>query len=128
MTGGRSGGRTTMATITAAVASDPRPRRHGRHLAPALLGGALVALSLPPWGWWPLAFLGVAVLSRCLSGLSTRRRLGVGVAFGLGQFAPGLWWMGEFNAVGAVLVVLLETSFVAAAAAATPPGRWRVLA
>ena len=117
-----------MAAIAAAVASDRRPRRYGRALAPALLGGGLVALSVPPWGWWPLAFAGIAVLSGCLNGLPARHRLAVGVAFGLGQFGPGLWWMGEFNAVGAVLVVLLETSFVATAAAATPPGRWRVLA
>ena len=27
----------------------------------ALAGGLLVALALPPWGWWPLAFIGIAV-------------------------------------------------------------------
>ena len=28
-------------------------------LAAASLAGALVAFALPPWGWWPLAFLGI---------------------------------------------------------------------
>ena len=28
----------------------------------ALGSGVLVAFSLPPWGWWPLACIGVAIL------------------------------------------------------------------
>ena len=27
----------------------------------ALLAGGLVAFSLPPWGWWPLAFVGTTL-------------------------------------------------------------------
>ena len=30
----------------------------------ALGAGVLVALSLPPWGFWPLAIVGVALLRR----------------------------------------------------------------
>ena len=29
--------------------------------------GALVAFSLPPWGWWPLAFIGIAILDRLVA-------------------------------------------------------------
>jgi apolipoprotein N-acyltransferase len=44
----------------------------------------------------------------------------VGAAFGLGQFLVGLFWMIEFQAAGAGLVVLLETFFIAAAVALVP--------
>ena len=26
-----------------------------------LIAGLYVAASMPPWGWWPLAFLGLAI-------------------------------------------------------------------
>lgn len=87
----------------------------------------MVALSLPPWGWWPLAWIGLGVLVHALDGLPLRRRVVVGIAYGLGQFVPGLWWMGEFNFIGAFFVMLLETSAMTAAAAATP-GRRAVFA
>ena len=38
-----------------------RLRPPSRHALLSVLGGLLVAASLPPWGLWPLAFLGVAV-------------------------------------------------------------------
>ena len=94
----------------------------------AVVSGLAAALSLPPWGWWPLGFAGVAGLAWLLGGRRAWDRLAVGAVFGVGLFTPGLWWMGEFNAFGAALVVLLETAFVAAAAVATPPGRERAVA
>ena len=49
----------------------------------ALGGGFLVALSLPPWGWWPLAFVGVAVFEIALGPDPGRgARFGRGMAFG----------------------------------------------
>ena len=77
-----------------------------------------MALSLPPWGWWPLGWVGLGVLAWLVDGLPWRQRALVGLAFGLGQFVPGLWWMLEFNAVGAVLVMLLETAMVVGACVA----------
>jgi apolipoprotein N-acyltransferase len=77
-----------------------------------LAAGVLVALSLPPWGWWPLAVAGLGLLAWRLDGLSLPARLGAAVAFGLGQFVIGFWWMGEFTRPGSFLVMLLETFFV----------------
>ncbi|MGI8686365.1 MAG: apolipoprotein N-acyltransferase [Acidimicrobiales bacterium] len=94
----------------------------------AVCAGLVAALSLPSWGWWPLGIAGVAGLPALLGDRSARGRALVGAGFGTGFFVPGLWWMGEFNAAGAALVVVLETVFVAAAAALVPPGRARVLA
>lgn len=85
-----------------------------------LAAGGLVALSIPPWGWWPLAFVGVAVLARATDGAPRRTRWWRGMAFGIGMFAPGLWWMNDFHAVGTVFVVLLQAAFVAAAVAVAP--------
>ncbi len=31
-------------------------------------GGLCIAASVPPWGWWPLAFVGVAILDRLIAG------------------------------------------------------------
>jgi len=111
-----------------------------RRFAPlASLGGGLAAaLSLPPWGWWPLGVVGLAVAAWCLHGVERdagepvlgalkpeygperaqnheraawRRRALVGLGFGLGMFLPGLWWVTEFHAVGYVVLTLLQTSF-----------------
>ena len=94
----------------------------------ALGAGLVAAFSLPAWGWWPLGIAGMAGVAVLLQDRSARARALVGAAFGVGFFVPGLWWMGEFNAVGAAFVVVLETAFVALGAAAVPPGRGRLLA
>ena len=94
----------------------------------ALVAGLVAALSLPPFGWWPLGFAGVAGLELLAAGHPARRRLLSGAAFGAGFFGVGLWWMGEFHVAGAVAVVVLETLFVALAMAAAPPGRARLVA
>ncbi|HWC10727.1 MAG TPA: hypothetical protein VG455_05840, partial [Acidimicrobiales bacterium] len=80
--------------------------------------GALLALSLPPWGWWPLGIVGAAVLVGFLRDLPWRRRLLTGFAAGVGLYGIGMWWMTEFSAPGYVLTALLEGLIVAAAMAA----------
>jgi apolipoprotein N-acyltransferase len=88
---------------------------------PAVVAGGLVALSVPPWGFWPLAFVGIGVLAWRLLGIErARARALVGLAFGLGLFAPTLFWISEFHAVGYVLLLLLESSFFAGAFALLP--------
>lgn len=94
----------------------------------AVLSGLVGAFSLPPWGWWPLGFAGVAGLGLLLAGRPALARAALAGAHGIGFFAVGLWWMGEFSAPGAGAVVVLETLFVAAAAVATPAGRWGAVA
>ena len=100
--------------------------RLGRVLAPSLLGGLLLAFSLPPWGWWPLAFVGAGVVFWRLAGLSWRMRWLAGWAAGLGCFVPGLWWAAAFNWYGAVVLMVVEALTMALAALFVPPARWRV--
>ena len=103
------------------------PRR-GRIAVPSLAAGVLLALSLPPWGWWPLGLIGAGLLYWRLGGLSWRARVWSGWLAGLGCYAIGLFWARAFNWYGAVVLILAEALFFAAAALATPPQRGRALA
>ena len=100
--------------------------RLGRVLVPSVLGGLLLAFSLPPWGWWPLAFAGAALVYWRLAGLDWRLRLLSGWAAGLGCFVPGLWWAGAFNWYGAAALMAVEALSMALAAVVVPSARWRV--
>jgi apolipoprotein N-acyltransferase len=104
-----------------------RTARRVTRCGAALVGGVLVALSVPPAGWWPLGIAGVGLVGALLAGESLRLRLLLGFVAGLGLYGITLAWMSEFNAIGAVLVMFLEAGFLALAAGATPPGRARVV-
>lgn len=100
--------------------------RSGRVIVPSVAAGLLLAFSLPPWGWWPLAFVGAALLYWRLAGLRVGARVLAGWAAGMGCFVPGLWWAASFNWYGAVVLMVVEALSMAAAAALVPPTRWRV--
>ncbi|HEX2274788.1 MAG TPA: apolipoprotein N-acyltransferase [Acidimicrobiales bacterium] len=96
--------------------------------AAGLGAGLLVAASLPPFGWWPLALLGAALLAGLLRDRPWTRRLLIGMAAGLGSFGPGLWWILDFSGPGYVAATIVEAAIVALAMVAVPPGRGRLLA
>jgi apolipoprotein N-acyltransferase len=78
-----------------------RLRRPQRHTLLALLGGLLVAASLPPWGFWPLAFVGVAVYETAAQQATTgRQRAWRGWLFGAAWLFPGMVWMWYLTAPG----------------------------
>jgi apolipoprotein N-acyltransferase len=99
--------------------------QRGHTALPSLAAGVLLALSLPPWGWWPLGLAGAALLYWRLAGLRLRSRLWGGWLAGLGCYGPGLMWARAFNWYGAVVLIALEALFFAAAAGLTPPLRGR---
>jgi len=72
----------------------------------AVAAGALIALSLPPWGWWPLAVVGLAWWTR-LEHRAEGRRFLIGFGAGLGWFLPGLAWMWFLTAPGYLIAALL---------------------
>ncbi len=102
-----------------------RPPRPGGVAAPSVVAGVLLALSLPPWGWWPLGLVGAAVLYWRIAGLPLRTRIWSGWLAGLGCYAIGLAWARAFNWYGALVLIFVEALFFAVAAAATPPRRGR---
>jgi apolipoprotein N-acyltransferase len=103
-----------------------RERRWGRVAVPSVVSGVAVALSLPPWGWWPLAFVGAAVLYWRLAGLRLRTRLLAGWLAGLGCYVPGLFWARAFNWYGAAVLMAAEALSTAVAAGLVPPVRGRL--
>ena len=90
--------------------------------------GVLVALSVPPFGFWPLAWLGVAGVALLLPGAPLPARLRLGAGFGLGQYVIGLWWVHEFSVPGYVGLVVLSALFATAAVGVVPTGRMRTVA
>ena len=60
----------------------------------ALTAGATAVLGWAPYGWWPMALAGYAVLFQLLSRCSgVADAMAVGAAFGLGLHAVGSGWM-----------------------------------
>src|SRR5207253_9032655 len=83
--------------------------------------------ALPPFGWWPLAFLGAALLVHALDEQVGRRRALLAYAASFGFLIPGLWWMSEFTAPGYVLAVLFE-SLLFSIGLFVARSRWTVVA
>jgi apolipoprotein N-acyltransferase len=88
--------------------------------------GLLLALSVPPFGWWPLAFAGAGLLYWLLAGLGVWARLGAGWVAGLGCFVPGLFWARSFNWYGAAALMAVEALTLGLAAVLTPPRAGRL--
>jgi apolipoprotein N-acyltransferase len=95
--------------------------------AVALGAGLLVAFSLPPWGWWPLALVGIAILDRLLADQPARKRLARGWLFGMGWLPLGMYWMWYLTAAGWIAATVIYSGYIAAACAVAPGGRWRRL-
>src|SRR5439155_4589957 len=82
----------------------------------------------PPAGWWVLGPVGAAVLASGVRGGPARTGFVCGLAAGVGLYGPGLFWMTNFSAPGYPIAVLIEASFLAAAALLVVPGPGRLLA
>ncbi len=106
-----------------------RPRR-GAVAVPAVASGVGLALSLPPWGAWALAFPAAGLLFWRLGRLGPRTRLWAGWLAGLGCYVPGLAWARSFTLPGALVLMAVESAFVAVGCLAVParPAAARALA
>jgi apolipoprotein N-acyltransferase len=94
----------------------------------ALGAGAALAFAMPPWGWWPLAFIAAALLEIAIGDRPRRQRLGIGWAFGLGWMSMGIGWMWFLTAPGYLIATALFATMFALAIAITPSGPWRIIA
>ncbi|MFT6762332.1 MAG: apolipoprotein N-acyltransferase [Candidatus Aldehydirespiratoraceae bacterium] len=111
------------------VVPDERPPLNERFSGPALaLGaGALLALSLPPWGFWPLAFVGIILFDITLGDAPTRKvRRRRGWLFGAGWMFLGMGWMIQLTGPGYVVAAAIFAGLHGVAASISPTGPWRV--
>lgn len=86
----------------------------------ALSAGLCIAASVPPWGWWPLAFVGVALWDRLLVGASPRARFARSWLMGLAWFAPSMLWMANLTAVGFPIAIILYAVYLGVAGLLVP--------
>ncbi len=77
----------------------------------AFVAGAIASMSVPPFGWWPLGFVGIGILAMLVDDVSAKRRFALGGAFGLGLYGISLWWMTKFSLPGGLFVAALEATF-----------------
>lgn len=87
-----------------------------------------MCLSLPPFGFWPLAFVGLVGLDRLIADQSARRRFARGWLVALACFVPSLSWMTALTAPGYLIACVAYAGMVGLGVAAAPPGRGRWLA
>lgn len=96
---------------------DPRALRAGLR---ALVAGLLIAASVPPWGWWPLAILGIAMWDRLLAHATPRRRFLRSTVLGIAWFAPSMLWMVDLTAPGYPIAVVVFACYLGVAGVAVP--------
>ncbi len=91
--------------------------------------GLAIVASMPPWGWWPLAFVGMALLDHLVREATTwRSRFRRGVLVGFAWLLPGTFWMLDFTPPGFVLAAGIYAVLLGLALAATPSGPIRAAA
>lgn len=94
----------------------------------AVAAGAAICASLPPWGWWPLAPLGVALWIHLLGTPSLRARFALGWLVGLGWFGPSTLWIWGLTPPGYVVGLLAGWApLVGLVSLLAPPDRRRLL-
>lgn len=91
-------------------------------------GGVCLAGSVPPWGWWPLAFIGIAILDRLIADQPWAvrfRRTWMTAAWWL---FPAMLWMFALTPGGYIAAGLLYSTYFAIAAALVPSSTYRRVA
>ncbi len=119
---GDGGGRARPSTPDGAR-PDSKPAVVGR----ATLAGLCLAASVPPWGWWPLAFVGIALLDRLLADRPWRSRLVRGWLVAAAWLYPAMLWMWDLTAPGYLFAGAFFALYHGVAAALTPAGPARRL-
>lgn len=89
------------------------------------LAGICLAGSVPPWGWWPLAFIGFAIIDRLLVETTAKQRFRRMWMVGLWWLGPAMLWMLDLTPPGYAIAVLLFAAYYGLAAALTPPDQRR---
>ncbi len=92
-------------------------------LARCVGAGACIALSVPPAGFWPLAFVGIALLDQLLADQPWKARLRRTWLVAAVWLYPTMLWMFWLTAPGYVISCAIYSCYFAVAAALCPPHR-----
>ncbi len=93
-----------------------------------LVAGLLIAASVPPWGFWPCSFIGIAILDISIANKNARKRFILGFLVGLAWLLPSTFWMIDLTPPGWIAASLIHSSFLAIGIALVPPRKGRQLA
>ena len=87
----------------------------------AIPAGLLIAAGLPPWGWWPLTLVGIALWFELIAGKDRRRRFSISFIVGLAWTLPATLWMFDLTAAGWPVAVAIFSLGAGVVGIATPP-------
>lgn len=129
---GPGGGRTDAGTQGPEGDREGRGRWSSRVLvfAKCILAGLTICLSIPPFGWWPLAFFGIFQWDRLLAGQPWVRRLRRTWLIAAAWLFPSMLWMFDLTEPGYFIACASYAGFFAAFVALVPahrPARWIAL-
>lgn len=82
---------------------------------------------MPPWGWWPLAIVGVVIFMRLIAHQPPGVRFLRGFIVGAWWLFPATLWMWDLTPPGFIVQGLIFSLMYGGAAALSPPGRGRWL-
>lgn len=99
-----------------------------RIAALCVASGVALCASLPPFGFWPLAFLGLIGVDRLVADQPLGARFRRGWLVAMACFVPGLSWMTALTAPGTAIACIAYSAMLGAGIAASPPGRGRWVA
>ncbi len=92
----------------------------GRPWIRGVAAGLLLAASLPPWGFWPLGILGMALWVELLTESGYWRRAGLSALVSVSWLGPATVWMADLTLVGWPLALIGFAAMHAAAGALVP--------
>jgi apolipoprotein N-acyltransferase len=107
----------------------PRSER-ARLAGGCVASGLALCASLPPFGFWPLAVVGIVGIDRLVADQPRRARFRRGWLVALSLYLPSLLWMHSLTLPGYVVACLLYATMLGVGIALAPagPGRWLALA
>jgi apolipoprotein N-acyltransferase len=103
-------------------------RARAKTVAHAASAGFLIAAALPPWGWWPLAFAGLASFDRLVADRPAKSRFKRTWFAVLCWLAPGMVWMWDLSPPGYVVAIAVYSAFFGVAVMLAPAGVGRRVA